>query len=313
MKKVKSFIFEHFELILVFCLVLAAELINFYLLSKLSFLNFFYLPVLLAGYYLGKRPAIMTSVASVFLIAFSFLIWPDYLGGTNRLPNTFVDLSIWAVFLLLSGLLIGTLYEQKENKVRELKLAYVGILEILSKYLESFDRHTKGHSVRVSRLATEIAIGLSLSRTMVENVRVAGLLHDIGKVDISIDLIEKSAELSKDEKGLIDTHSENGAQLLGLVGNVLEDAIPIVRAHHKSYLNNEFEPVPLEARIIAAADCYDALVTDRPYRKAMSPWQAIEEIEKEAGTKFDPKVIEVLKSILIQIAEDPINVPEFRT
>ena len=187
----------------------------------------------------------------------------------------------------------------------------MGILEILAKYLESFDRHTKGHSVRVSRLATEIAIGLGLSRSAVENVRVAGLLHDIGKVDISIDLIEKSAELSKEEKELIDTHSENGAQILGLVGSVLEDAIPIVRAHHKSYLDNEFEPVPIEARIIAAADCYDALVTDRPYRKAVTPWQAIEEIEHEAGKKFDPAVVEVLKNILVQIAEDPISVPDF--
>ncbi len=312
MQKVKDFMFSYFELILIFFLVLAAEVINFYLMSKISFLNFFYLPVLLAGYFLGKRQAIMTSVASVFIITLSFLIWPNYLSGTARVLDTFTDLAVWAAFLLLSGLLIGTLYEQKEKKVKELKLAYVGILEILSKYLESFDRHTKGHSVRVSRLATEIAIGLGLPRPVVENVRVAGLLHDIGKVDISIDLLEKSAALSKDEKNLIDTHSENGAQILGLVGGVLEETIPIVRAHHKTYLDTEFEHIPIEARIIAAADCYDALVSDRPYRKAVSPWQAIEEIEKDSGKKFDPEVIEVLKNILTQIAEDPISVPDFQ-
>ncbi len=309
MPKIKDFIFKHFELLLIFLMVLAAELINFYLVSKLSFLNFFYLPVLLAGYYLGKRAALTTSVASVFLIGFFFLAWPDYISGPNLILDTFIDLGVWSFFLLLAGLLIGTLYEEKEKKVTQLKLAYVGILEILSKYLDSYDRHTQGHSVRVSRLATEIAIYLKLPRAIVENIRVAGLLHDIGKADISLDILQKSAKLSQEEKELIDRHTDHGAQILGLVGDVLKESIPIVQAHHMNYLNNEFKDVPLEARIISVADAYDAMVSDRPYRQAKTPWKAIEEIENDAGKKFDPAVVEGLKAIITQIAEDPINVP----
>ena len=309
MSKIKDLAFKHFELLLIFWLILGAELINFYLMSKVSFLNFFYLPVLLAGYYLGKRAALTTSVASVFLISLFFIVWPDYMSGPQRLLDTFVDLAVWAFFLLLAGLLIGTLYEQKEKKVEQLKFAYVGILEILSKYLDSYDRHTQGHSVRVSRLAMEIAIYLKLPRQIVESIRVAGLLHDIGKADISLDLLQKSAKLSREEKDLIDSHSDNGAQILGLVGDVLQESIPIVQSHHKHYLSKEFGNVPLEARIISVADAYDAMVSDRPYRQAKTPWQAIEEIEKETGKKFDPVVVEALKVIITKIAEDPINVP----
>ncbi len=229
--------------------------------------------------------------------------------GQRFVLDTLVDIAIWAFFLLLAGLLIGTLYEQKQNKVEQLKLAYVGILEILSKYLDSYDRHTQGHSVRVSRLATEIAIYLNLPRQTVENIRVAGLLHDIGKADISLDILQKSAKLSKQEKDLMDSHSENGAKILGLVGDVLQESIPIVQAHHKNYLSKDIENVPMEARIISVADAYDAMVSDRPYRQAKTPWQAMEEIEKETGKKFDPAVIEALKSVITRIAEDPIGVP----
>ena len=313
MKVIKSFIFDHFELLLVFFMICAAEIVNFYLLSKISFLNFYYFPVLLAGYYVGKRHAIATSLASVFLIALFFLIWPEYMTGSGTIRDTVVDLSVWAFFLILAGYLIGTLYEQKEKKVDELKLAYVGILEILSKYLESYDRYTKGHSVRVSKLATEIAISLHLPRNTIENIRVGSLLHDIGKVDVSIDLIQKSADLTQTEKELINEHSSKGAELLGLVGNVLKEAIPLVQAHHYSYLDAEVGEVPMGARIIAVADSYDALVTDRPYRAAVTPWQAIAEINKESGKKFDPQVVDALKNVLTETSENTVPVTEVLT
>ncbi len=308
MRTIKTFIFDHFELLLVFFMICAAEIVNFYLLSKISFLNFYYLPVLLAGYYVGKRHAIATSLASVFLIALFFMIWPDYMTGSGTVRETIVDLSVWAFFLILAGYLIGTLYEQKEKKVDELKLAYVGILEILAKYLESYDRYTKGHSVRVSKLATEIAISLRLPRNTIENIRVGGLLHDIGKVDVSIDLIQKSADLTKDEKELINKHSDKGAELLGLVGNVLQEAIPLVQAHHHAYLDPKVGEVPMGARIIAVADSYDALVTDRPYRAAVPTWQAIAEIQNESGKKFDPKVVVALKQVLTDSGENEMIV-----
>jgi putative nucleotidyltransferase with HDIG domain len=185
-----------------------------------------------------------------------------------------------------------------------LRQAYIGILEILSKYLESTDRYTKGHSVRVSELAMEIAIAMELHRTEVENIRVAGLLHDIGKIEVSGEVLRKAAELSKEERELIDSHTVKGAYLLFAVGSVLKEVVPIVVAHHKYFVDtldskdNDKLKVPLGARIVAVADAFDAMTTDRPYRKGMVPWEALNELVSKAGTQFDPKVIEAFKRII---------------
>ena len=228
------------------------------------------------------------------------------MSENNSFFEVALDISIWGFFLILAAILVGALYEQKKKKLEQLKLAYIGILEILSKYLESYDRYTQGHSVRVSRYATEIAIAMSLSHQTVENIRVAALLHDIGKVDVSFDLLQKSARLTKEEKELINKHSKKGGELLGLVGSVLEEAIPLVVAHHRYFYEEKKNKgsVPLGSRIIAVADAYDALVTDRPYRAAKPPWQAIAEIEKEVDRKFDPEVVKIFKQLLPRIIEE---------
>jgi len=305
MDKFKAFINSHFEALLVVVLFLGIELIFLFAFSKTAFLDFYYLPVLLAGYFLGKKSAILTSVASVLLVAFFFIVGPFLLASESELQKIVLDVLIWAFFLLLTGLLVGNLYEQKQSKVEQLKVAYIGVLEILSKYLESHDRYTKGHSVRVADYAMETAIAMHLTRDEVENVRIAGLLHDIGKVEVSLDLLQKSAHLTKEEKQLIDKHSEKGAKLLGLVGSVLENAIPIVQAHHRYFFEEEKKKgtVPLGARIIAVADAYDAMTTDRPYQAAKPLWQALAEIEKEVGHKFDPAVVEAFKRVLLTTLE----------
>jgi putative nucleotidyltransferase with HDIG domain len=145
---------------------------------------------------------------------------------------------------------------------------------------------------------------MELPRSEVENIRVAGLLHDIGKIEISSNLIKKAATLSAEEKKIVDEHAEKGAVLLSSVGTVLKEAIPIVLSHHKYFIQDkdkkgkEMGEVPLGARIIAVADAFDAMVTDRPYRKGKPSWQAIEELEKYAGTQFDPGIVQVFKKVI---------------
>ena len=140
-------------------------------------------------------------------------------------------------FLILASAAVGTLYELNEHKFQDLRNAYVGILEILSKYLESTDRYTKGHSVRVAELAMETAIALDLHRSEVENIRVAGLLHDIGKIEVSGEVLRKAAELNEEEREIMDEHAVKGARILASVGNVLKEVVPIVLAHHKNFMS----------------------------------------------------------------------------
>ncbi len=309
MEYIKKFVYDHFELILIFMMVLAIEVIIFYTKSRLPYLNFFYLPVLISGYYLGRKSAIETSIISILLTFFYIIAFDTPVFNALAFLESSFGIFIWAGFLILSAILVGKLYEEKEKQVGELKFAYIGILEILSKYLESYDRYTQGHSVRVAKLATEIAIAMKLPRSEVENIKAAALLHDIGKADVSLDLIKKSAQLTKDEKELVDQHTEKGGNLLRLVGSVLDDAIPLVLAHHDKYCANGKinTDLPLGAGIISVADTYDALVTDRPYHAAILPWQALDEIDKESGHKFDPEIVKMFKLVVTKVIDNEIT------
>ena len=215
------------------------------------------------------------------------------------------SLTAWSSFLILTSAALGYLYEEKQKRILDLKSAYVGILEILSKYLESADKYTQGHSVRVSHMSEDIAGAMGLTSYERENVKVAALLHDIGKTEISMDIVQKAASLTSSERELMSAHSEKGARIISLVGGVLEEAVPIVLAHHKFYFETEAhsseakEEIPLGAAIIAVCDAYDAMITDRPYRAGMPPWKAFEEIEKNSGKQFHPEVVKAFREVLV--------------
>jgi putative nucleotidyltransferase with HDIG domain len=304
MERVKDFILKHFEKFLVVVILMAAFIGTYLFEEKSIVLNFYYLPVLASGYFLGRRLGVLTAVFSILMVVISALIFPDEFFGKQDLFKSFVQILSWSGFLILSSIAVGTLYEQSERRMKDLKNAYIGILEILSKYLESTDRYTKGHSVRVSELAMEIGITMELPRAEVENVRVAGLLHDIGKVEISGEILRKAAQLTTEERDLVDEHTVKGAYLLTSVGSVLKEVVPIVVSHHKYFAETVGEPereltaVPLGARIIAVADSFDAMTSDRPYRKGIPPWEAMEEIIKNTGKQFDPGVVDAFKHVV---------------
>ena len=203
----------------------------------------------------------------------------------------------------MTSVTVGTLYEANERRLYDLKNAYVGIVEILSKYLESTDPYTKGHSERVAALAMDISIAMDLPRADVETIRVAGLLHDIGKIEVSGEILRKAAQLTSSEKEMMDEHTEKGARLLSTVGSVLKEVVPIVLAHHRYFANLDMangatKEIPLGARIVAVADAFDAMTTDRPYRRGMPPWEAVEELVGKAGKQFDPHVVEAFKRVV---------------
>jgi len=306
-KNLKDFVVRQFERVLVVTLLLALSFIMVFVPEKMGFLNFYYLPVLAAGYAMGKKGGVLTAVSSILIVVFSVVAFPhQYLSPTNNgIVKLILNLLPWGGFLILSSYTVGYLYEEKQKQLDVIRDAYVGVLEILSKLMESVDRYTEGHSVRVSKLAMDIAIAMGMERDEVENIRVAGLLHDIGKFDITTGLIQKAASLTEEERAEVGKHPELGAQLISKVGPVLQQAIPIILAHHDHYVKRATEAagkghaqeIPLGARIVAVADSYDAIVTDRPYRKGRPPWQALEEIRKGSGTQFDPDVVDAFEKV----------------
>ena len=309
MESVKQFVLKRFEEIIV-AIIFGAAFVGTYLIEEVSFvLNFYYLPVLVGSYFLGRRIGILIALLSIVDVAICAMLFPPRFFGNAVLWHSILRLSSWSVFLFLVSIVVGTLYEQNERRMQNLKRAYIGILEILAKFVESTDRYTEGHSVRVAELSMDIAIAMEMPRAQVENIRVAGLLHDIGKIMITTDVLRKAGELSDEERDLVNTHSQKGGDILSTVGPVLKEAVPIVVAHHK-YFNDTIDAddrdkqkTPLGARIVAVADAFDAMTTDRPYRKARPPWDAIEEIVAKSGKQFDPKIVETFKGVVSERIE----------
>jgi putative nucleotidyltransferase with HDIG domain len=300
MNKIKTYIVENFEQITVLAILLSVTITSYLLKEKMVMLNFFYLPVLAAGYYINRKVSMLVALLSILMVGLFAIIKFDAFAAGRGAVYVVSSLGGWAGFLILTSHVVGVLSEQKENKVKEIQRAYVGVLEILVKFLESRDPYTKGHSERVAEHAMNIAMAMDLPRPEVENIRVAALLHDIGKIDISSELIQKSANLSREEMEAVSEHTDRGADMLLSVGSIMKGAIPIVLEHHKYFteMENRDDPSTLGTRIVAVADAFDAMVTDRPYRAGMQPWQAMEELRRCAGAQFDPAVVEAFEQVL---------------
>ncbi len=334
MQKSKTFVAENLEKIAILLILIGVGVIHFFVVDKLPFLSFYYLPVLVAAWGAGRRTALLVSVLAVLVVGLYAVAMPSNFdekiaeletekGKTisktrsaivqeqieDEEHNMHFSLVTWGSFLILSAALVGTLYEQKGRKAEELKQAYVGILEMLTKCLECTDMHVLGHSQRVAELAVEVARELNLSDDAVEKVKVGGLLHDIGKVEVSLKALQKTGRLTEEEREEIGQHPLKGAAILQSVEVVLRDVIPIVRLHHQYNLDRKTgvpdlphlkldRELRLSIGTIAVADTYDAIVSDRPYRPGKLPWQAVEEIEEHVGTQFDPEVVEALKRVM---------------
>ena len=286
------------ELWLVLSLFFLAGVMNFLIASHRMVLGFYVVPTLFSAYYYGRRHAVLTAFASLFtvilLVHFNPVLFSTV--GTGSPEDKWYDITIWGGVLVVTAYAMGTLYDHKQNHIRELRETYHGVLLILRHFI-SKDEYTQNHSYRVSIYAAKVASYLGLNSERIEDVRAAALLHDIGKLDISKEILYKAARLTHEEFEEMKRHVEKGVEMLEPVGGSLRRVLPIILSHHDRFDGSGYHPtlgndIPLEARIIAVADVYDSLTSDRPYRKAMSPFDAKEVITKESGTEFDPQVVD---------------------
>jgi putative nucleotidyltransferase with HDIG domain len=287
------------ELWLLLSLFVIALILNLAISSGRMLLGLYTLPTVASAYLYGRRHATLTAFASVLLVvlltaanATAFARGSDLPAGLGR----WLDIAAWGGILVITGNLMGALYDHKTTQLHELRETYHGLLLILRHFV-SKDKYTENHSYRVSIYAAKIAEAMDLGGERVEDVRAAALLHDIGKLEVSRDLLYKAARLTEDELREIQQHARRGAMLLEPIGGSLRRVIPIILAHHDKFDGSGYTPmagdqIPLEARIIAVADHYDAMTSDRPYRKAMSPLDVKEIIAKGSGTDFDPTVVD---------------------
>jgi putative nucleotidyltransferase with HDIG domain len=265
-------------------------------------------------YYFGRRRAVQASIATIL-----FVVWVNVMHPTlfNRGPVPsedilgWSDLAIWAGFLIVFAYATGTLHEHSEQRMRELRETYFGVLQILSQMISN-DKFTQNHSYRVSVYATQIALELGMREDQVEDVRAAALLHDVGKLEVSREVLYKAARLTDKEMSEIKTHVERGVEMLSPVGGSLRRILPIILAHHDKFDGSGYHPtkgqeIPVEAMVISVADVYDSLVSDRPYRKGLSPFEARDTIVKASGTDFDPRIVNAFEAAF---RKQRLEVPE---
>jgi len=304
-KWIRQLVEANKELLLIFVIIAFAAVINFFIAGQRLILTFYNLPTLFAAFYFGRRRAVQTAFASILIVGWLNLMNPVALAASDagahlRTILAWSDIIVWGGLLVVTAYATGTLYDARERGFNELRETYNGVLEILSHFIAN-DKYTQHHSYRVSVYATRLARQMGMSEERVEDVRAASLLHDIGKLDISRDILYKAARLSTEEFEEIKTHVERGVNALQPVGGTLRRVLPIILAHHDKWDGTGYRPtkgeaIPVESRIISVADVYDSLVSDRPYRKGMSPFEARDIIVKGAGTDFDPKVVSAFES-----------------
>ncbi len=181
---------------------------------------------------------------------------------------------------------------------RKLEKAYKEIVETLFGASRHSDPETAEHSVRVMRFAVALGKRIGLSKVKIERLKIAALLHDLGKLAIDERILFKEGRLTKEEFDEIKKHPRWGSEVVSMV-NFLDEIIPIMSNHHENYDGSGYpngvrgENIPLESRVLTVADVFEALTADRPYRRGFSRKEAMAIMENEKGRKFDPRVTEI--------------------
>lgn len=185
---------------------------------------------------------------------------------------------------------------ENANLYQELKETFYGTAQALAETIEKRDPYTGGHTKRVMDYSIAIGRKMGLPKDAIERLKLAAILHDIGKIGVRDNILLKEGKLDNDEFEDMIMHSRFASEILDHIKQ-LKDIIPAVRGHHEKYDGTGYpdrlkgEDIPLFARIIAVADTFDAITTDRPYRKALSLERAFEELKSNAGTQLDREVV----------------------
>ena len=218
----------------------------------------------------------------------------------------------WGVTGILVVLLPLLFVRRSYLTADELRSANTALLKALVKAIETRDPYTSGHSVRVSHLAKRIANGMGLSRSTVKDIETAALLHDIGKIEAPYTgILAKTDKLSNQERAIIRSHVTKGEELLRNLSSFSESVLRVVRHHHEREDGGGYpdglkgDQIPIGARIVAACDAVDAMLSDRPYRSALTLSAVTEQLQVNNGTQFSPAVVRVLldDGLLTQYAD----------
>jgi HD-GYP domain-containing protein (c-di-GMP phosphodiesterase class II) len=284
-------------------------------------LNLFFMPVVLVAFYLGRYRAGVLSLFCVIFVSLVIALNPRvFLGPSSSLLSLELGIIVWGAALGLTSILVGTLSDERSEKIVELHEAHVGVVEILAKYLQSADAHLQDRSHRVSELSQRVSKQMKFSAQEIDNIRVAALLHDMENLEITARVVRKAVGDLEVERKSSKQHTFNGVDLVHSLGSVLTDAFPLVLNlndlvqcdSNGDEVAQKAGDVPFGAKIIGTVRAYDTLIYSNWGESKGSPQKAISELRHDPDGDHHPAVLHALEQIILQKdaeSETP-NVPK---
>ncbi len=276
----------------------------------------FFVPTSLAACYIFPiiLSALQFSSAVSFAVAATSIIFAilgdELYHTTNELILRYIIISASFFFISWAASSTRSYFDElmESNKQLEIekekeKELRKEIIDTLSIAVEAKDKYTFGHIYQVVKLSKKIAQEMNLDEEEIEFIYKAALLHDIGKISIEESILQKPMELTPNERKKIEKHPEKGAEFIARIPS-LKSIVPAIKHHHERWDGYGYpyglkgRNIPFAARIIAVADSFEAMTSDRAYRKGISPKEAVKEIERNKGKQFDPDIVEVFLRVM---------------
>lgn len=304
MNKIKEFVLEHFEVSLIILILVGIFAIAFLVHYKFSFLNFFFLPVILSGYFLGQTRAVLTAIFCILLMVLYLMFFKLMFDiGPGLSLDSAINIITWGSFLILTGAILGAVSEQRENRIRKLRSSYVGSLEILLKYMEVAD-DVKPRSLRVALLAGKMAEAVGLEKREVENIKSAALLYEAGNLQSSLPFFSEVADFMASEKDPSEGRlGDRENVMLKSTASLLKEVEPILSRYYHHYVENahildkDLEEIPMGSALIALADIHDRLASHVPALQEPEEYKTKAGIEKLGGRAFSHVALYALREV----------------
>lgn len=210
------------------------------------------------------------------------------------------------------------LEERVEAQARRIEELFLEGVHALVHALEAKDAYTRGHSIRVSNYSVSIARSLGVDKDTVDTIALGAELHDVGKIGVSEAVLHKAGTLTEQEYRHIMEHTVIGYRILGPLMRDAPGALAVVRSHHERFDGRgvpdglQGDAIPLEARIVAVADAFDAMTSVRPYRPSLSVANAVQELEEGKGIQFDPAIVAAFQQAFPELGSLPIPTPQMQ-
>ena len=268
---------------------------------RMTVLNLFFLPVVLAGFFLGRYRSSMLALLCVVVTAAAAMLELDGFAAYTSPLIIALSVAVWGSVLGLTAILVGTLSDERTRKAEELHEAYVGVVEVVSKYLQGANPTLEAKSGRVAELSQRVGRRMHLSATEIDSIRVAALLHDLEHIKITSQVIRKAVSDVKMSVDGAEEHTFQGCDLARSLGAVLTGALPLLLGQGDSLKGGLLDAetsqdavLPIGAEIIRTVRAYDALLQGGWGQLGHTPLAAIDELLRDDHSNFDPKVIQAL-------------------